>query len=328
VAAIAQRRPNLALGNILGSSISNILGAFALGLLFHPGRTTFDSSSKIYTAVLLAVTSLFVVFLACFEWLMNISGPILIALFIVYVVSIAYGIYAGAMSAPVDSDSDSDTNSDSDSNSEEQSQEERGAGSHLQNLPQYLALPNKEQYEETSPSTSMFPEEGLPRVEEAKSRYRNKRPKRLIYYISQLFLGFLALSISCYVLSHSISAFGDELGLSNSLMGVTILSLATTLPEKVIAIMSGAKGESGIVIANTVGSNIFLLTLCAGILFVSGDLSTLATGIRLSELGIVWASAVLLSLAVFLGADRRVGAVFMTLYIGFLVAEFTVFRSV
>jgi Ca2+/H+ antiporter len=268
------------------------------------------------------------VLLAFFKQLKKIAGPILLALFVVYVVSIAYAIYAGAMSGPVDSDSDSDsdTDSDSDNDDEWQSRGDGEAGSLLQTLPKYLALPEKEQDEEISSSTSTFAEQVPPRAKESTAKYSNKRPKRLVYYISQLLLGFLALSISCYVLSHSISTFGDELGLSNSLMGVTILSLATTLPEKFIAVMSGARGQSGIIIANTVGSNIFLLTLCAGILFVSGDSSSLTTAFRLSELGIVWACAVLLSLAVFLGADRRVGAVFMVLYIGFLVAEFTILR--
>jgi len=60
IAAFSQHCPNLALSNIIGSSISNILEAFALGLLFHPGRTVFDCNSKIYTAVLLAITTLFV----------------------------------------------------------------------------------------------------------------------------------------------------------------------------------------------------------------------------------------------------------------------------
>ncbi|OQD95778.1 hypothetical protein PENVUL_c102G02240 [Penicillium vulpinum] len=37
VAAILQGRTPLALGNVMGSTISNILGAFSLGLLCYPG---------------------------------------------------------------------------------------------------------------------------------------------------------------------------------------------------------------------------------------------------------------------------------------------------
>jgi Ca2+/Na+ antiporter len=35
--------------------------------------------------------------------------------------------------------------------------------------------------------------------------------------------------------------------------------------------MSGARGQSGILVANTVGSNIFLLTLCLGIVLLGAD---------------------------------------------------------
>jgi len=63
VVSIIRKRSSLAVGNIVGSSISNILGAFSLGLLFinpedHAGHALFDSSSKIYTLLQLALTAL------------------------------------------------------------------------------------------------------------------------------------------------------------------------------------------------------------------------------------------------------------------------------
>jgi Ca2+/Na+ antiporter len=54
--SIARHRPGLALGNIIGSTISNILGAFSLGLLFWKGSdaVVFDRSLKLYSILLLA----------------------------------------------------------------------------------------------------------------------------------------------------------------------------------------------------------------------------------------------------------------------------------
>ncbi|KAK5002773.1 hypothetical protein LTR16_004286, partial [Cryomyces antarcticus] len=57
IAAVAQKKPSLALGNVIGSTVSNILGAFSLGLLFTGGPLSFDRSSRIYTALLLALTT-------------------------------------------------------------------------------------------------------------------------------------------------------------------------------------------------------------------------------------------------------------------------------
>jgi Ca2+/Na+ antiporter len=73
IAAILQHRSPLALGNVMGSTISNILGAFSLGLLFYPQGLEFDRSAKIYSALLFVVTTLFVV-LAFFNQLNQIVG--------------------------------------------------------------------------------------------------------------------------------------------------------------------------------------------------------------------------------------------------------------
>jgi Ca2+/Na+ antiporter len=347
VAAIGQKRSALALGNIIGSSISNILGAFALGLLFHSGKATFDRSSKIYTAILVGVTTLFVVFLAVPN-AVKFAGPILLAIFVIYVLSIGYGIYKGAISAPEDSDSDSDSDSDDDDDIEADSDSDDDESTTKPNRsfrkhsfdkkPTSHHSPRHSEDEESGSSTVTLLNEHNQSSSRSNSRpaprpkLLNKRPKSLTYHIIRLIFGFLALTISCYVLSHAISAVGDSLGLSNSVVGVTILSLATTLPEKFLAVVSGARGQTAIFVANTAGSNIFLLTLCAGILFCAGDHQQITDAMNrsvfahFSELAIGWASAAGLLAAVLMGCDRRLGVVLLTLYIFFLVAEFTVFE--
>ena len=59
--SIARGRKSLALGNVVGSAISNILGAFSLGLLFSSTAgegLSFDASSKRYTVLQLIITIL------------------------------------------------------------------------------------------------------------------------------------------------------------------------------------------------------------------------------------------------------------------------------
>jgi Ca2+/Na+ antiporter len=340
ISALSQKRSNLAVGNIMGSSISNILGAFALGLLFYPGNATFDNSSKMYAAVLLGITTLVVVLLAFYDTVKNMIGPFLITLFVIYVISIGYGIYRGVMSAPEDSDSDSDSSSDSDSDSDDSDAEsettlnERPGVSH-----QYQKVKSKRLSIETAKRDSIV-ELGELEVKSLTSgastpqkkpntplKRPNKRPKSLTYHIIRLLLGFIALSVSCYVLSHSISTVGDELGLSNNVIGITVLSLATTLPEKFIAVIGGAKGEGGIVVANTAGSNIFLLTLCAGVLFTGGNKEEMIKGFHFAELAVMWLSAAVLCACVFFGANKKVGVVLICSYLVFLIAELLIFSS-
>ena len=50
-------------------------------------------------------------------------------------------------------------------------------------------------------------------------------------------------------------------GLSEALIGLTIVALGTSLPELVTSIVAAQKGESDIAMGNVVGSNIFNIFL-------------------------------------------------------------------
>ena len=117
VLSVAQHRSSLALGNIVGSTISNILGAFSLGLLFHKNsdEVVFDKSSKIYSLLLLVLTAVISALVAFGHRIVSRAvGAVAIGLFVVYILSIAWTIYKGLITAPEASDSDS---SDDDSDS-------------------------------------------------------------------------------------------------------------------------------------------------------------------------------------------------------------------
>jgi Ca2+/Na+ antiporter len=296
VAALIQHRPSLALGNVIGSTISNILGAFSIGVLFQAGVTTFDGSSKVYTAILFVVTSV-VCALALFRLLGKVTGGLLIVSFVIYVGLVSWSIYRGVLAAPEDSDSDS--NSGSDANSEHDSEVIGPVAAVAADA------------EEPNESSSLLPAP-------------NKPQRSILYHVAKLFIGFLALSLSGYILSHSSSTLASALGLSESVFGATLLSLATTLPEKFVALVSGSRGQSGILVANTIGSNIFLLTLCLGIILLGADQPEQP---RVVEVAWTWASSLALATVVLVGSLRWMGAGMFLAYIVFLVLEFTLDRN-
>jgi Ca2+/H+ antiporter len=150
------------------------------------------------------------------------------------------------------------------------------------------------------------------------------------YHISLLVLGVLAIVLSSYVLSHAASNLADEFGISDVLFGVVILSIATTLPEKFVAAISGFRGHAGIMVANTVGSNIFLLSLCMGILWVSTGGSFNQGSVNVPELVVMLGSTAAMTLTVWFGSrwSRWIGPLMLLAYIVFLVLEFTIIRRV
>ncbi|KAK3315214.1 hypothetical protein B0H66DRAFT_642476 [Apodospora peruviana] len=323
--ALSQKNSNLALGNLVGSSIANILASFSLGLLFM-NKAEFDRSSKIYTAVLLALTSIYLILLTTLNSTLKwVAGSFLIVAFVVYVGSVCSLIYRGTLTAPEDdsdSDSDSDGNEgDSDSDDEDESASEgddrngeeqgRGRWSKAEGNGHQLSLLSGPR-----PSKVTRPKKSKLRV------VKNiPRPKSMRYHLFRLGMGLAALLVSSYIIAHSASTIGHELALSSTVVGTTILSLATTLPEKFVAILGGVRHQPGIMVANTVGSNIFLVTLCGGVLFLWGDASQLQLGFTMFEALVMWLSAVVIFIIVLVGGRRWMGCVMLCGYVAFLVVE-------
>ena len=302
VASLVQRRSGLAVGNVVGSCISNILGAFSLGLLVQSGVTTFDRSSKLYTAILFSVTSI-VSILAIVRSLTKPVGGVLVAAFAVYIALVCWSIYRGILAAPEDSDSDSDSDAESASTTSSNS----GINSALHPSDSIVGG-SRQSVDESSPLLSL-PE---------RKQHRNSS------YLLNVLLGFAMLTVSGYILSHSAGTLARGIGISDSVFGTTVLSLATTLPEKFVAVLAQKRGQKGILVANTVGSNIFLLTLCLGVVLLACNGNTVVVSTH--EVAWLWASAGALLAIVSVGSQRLLGVILLIAYIAFLVLEITMFR--
>lgn len=281
----------------MGSTISNILGAFSLGLLFYPQGVDFDRSAKIYSVLLFVVTTVFVA-LAFFNLLNQVVGGVLIAIFCLYMISIIYAIYRGVAEPP--------ELSDIVSNGESSDSDDGEPANHVA-------------VSETSPLIEREHAQSLGGME-------GRRSKSLAYHVFQLILGFISLSLAGYILSHSAVTIADSLHLSGTVFGLTVVSFATTLPEKLLAAFSGSRGHGGIMAATTAGSNIFLLTLCVGIVAAAGYQVQEAESFVLFELVAVWVSALVFCAVIFLRQGRNAGVVLLVAYLAFLALEFTVYR--
>ena len=288
----------------MGSAISNVLGAFSLGLLCRPGQIDFDSSAKIYSGFQFFVTTLFVV-LAYFQQLNQVTGGVFVAVFAIYIISIGYAIYTGVTAPPQLSDSGSDDES----------------ANFYEERP--LAQGDLPSASEASP---LLGNTNTPQGTIATTVDNKRLPQSLYHHILQLVFGLLALSLSGYILAHSAGAIADCLYISGTVFGLTVIAFATTLPEKLITMLSGFRGQGGIIVATTAGSNIFLLTLCVGVVAMAGSSRDGSDTFVLFDLLMVWLSSLALLAVVFLGPHRIAGLVLLTVYVVFLVMEFTVYR--
>ncbi len=78
-------------------------------------------------------------------------------------------------------------------------------------------------------------------------------------------LGFVALIKGADWLVTGSSAIAKRLGLSDFVIGLTIVSVGTSAPELIVNVMASINGNAGIAIGNVLGSNIANVLLILGI---------------------------------------------------------------
>jgi cation:H+ antiporter len=91
--------------------------------------------------------------------------------------------------------------------------------------------------------------------------------KRDIYpkAIGFILLGFLLLGLGAYVTVDNAVILAQELGLSETLIGLTVIAIGTSLPELVTSIIAIRKGHMEIGVGNIIGSNIYNILMIMGV---------------------------------------------------------------
>lgn len=91
-----------------------------------------------------------------------------------------------------------------------------------------------------------------------------------------LILGLVLLIVSSRILVWGAVNIAETLGISDLIIGLTIVALGTSLPELAASIIAVKKGEHDIAIGNVVGSNMFNLLAVTGIAGVISPISGLS----------------------------------------------------
>ena len=86
--------------------------------------------------------------------------------------------------------------------------------------------------------------------------------KKAILFTS---LGIVGIIIGSNLVVENASAIARTIGISESMVALTIIALGTSLPELVTSVTATRKGEYDIAIGNVVGSNIFNIGMVIGI---------------------------------------------------------------
>ncbi len=89
-----------------------------------------------------------------------------------------------------------------------------------------------------------------------------------------LFIGLVMLIVSSKILVWGAVDIAQNLGVSDLIIGLTIVALGTSLPELAASVIAAKKGEHDIAIGNVVGSNMFNLLAVVGIATVISPIAS------------------------------------------------------
>ncbi len=158
---------------------------------------------------------------------------------------------------------------------------------------------------------------GQAEVEEGAEAKENESVLKMIVLI---LIGCVLIVIGSDVSVDAATRLAEIFGMSERLIGLTIVALGTSLPELVTSVTAGIKGKADIAVGNIVGSNIF------NILFVIGTSALITPVIYQPNFfvdSIICIATVALLLVCVLNKDnklKRTGGIIMLLcYAGYFV---------
>ncbi|MCX4191020.1 calcium/sodium antiporter [Methylophaga sp. OBS1] len=144
--------------------------------------------------------------------------------------------------------------------------------------------------------------------------------KRAVFW---LITGLLLLILSSRVLVWGAVEIATALGVSDLIIGLTIVAVGTSLPELASSVIAARKGEHDIALGNIIGSNLFNTLAVVGI---AGSIAPMAVSQELLYRDVMTMIVLTLSLFVFgygLGKQGRInrieGGILLSAYVGYTV---------
>jgi len=125
--------------------------------------------------------------------------------------------------------------------------------------------------------------------------------------VTWLFLGLTLLIVSSRILVWGAVEIAHAFGVSDLMIGLTVIAIGTSLPELASSIAATRKGEHDIALGNILGSNLFNTLAVVGI---AGAISPMSVGPDVLTRDILVMAALTLSLFIFgMGHSDRPGRI-------------------
>ena len=144
---------------------------------------------------------------------------------------------------------------------------------------------------------------------------------KLLFFLS---LGLVGLSLGSKWIVQGATGVAKIFGVSDAVIGITIVGVGTSLPEVAASAVAARKGNIGIAVGNVIGSNIFNLLWVLGL---SALINPMIYDVHLNlDLGIMLFVSFLFFAILFVGRTYYMGRVkavfFLLIYISYIASLF------
>ncbi|MEM8956469.1 MAG: calcium/sodium antiporter [Pseudomonadota bacterium] len=136
-----------------------------------------------------------------------------------------------------------------------------------------------------------------------------------------LVLGLVGLPLGADLLVDNAVIIARTFGVSETVIGLTMIALGTSLPELATTLMAALRGKADVALGNVIGSNMFNLLAIIGVASLVGPIRVKPEFLTL-DLWVMLGASLLLIPFVFFGRDitRLAGVVLTALYVVYITS--------
>ena len=136
-------------------------------------------------------------------------------------------------------------------------------------------------------------------------------------------LGLIGLPVGADLLVDSSTEIAREFGVSETVIGLTLVALGTSLPELATTVMAALRRHSEVAIGNVIGSNLFNLLAIMGVTALVGEIPVDASFFAF-DFWVMLAASAILAPFVFtrIRMGRLMGFGLTTLYVIYVICVF------
>lgn len=134
--------------------------------------------------------------------------------------------------------------------------------------------------------------------------------------------GLLLLVLGADLLVDGSVEVARRLGVDETVIGLTIVALGSSLPELAASTVAAYRGRPSVAVGNVLGSNLFNLLGALGIVAVITPVSTAGVDVHFALLAMLALTGCFVALVASRFIGRATGLIFIAAYIGFVVMQF------